>query len=287
MSPALFLFLMSALAEALKAEWKRTGIDVCTVRSFVGPSLTSGKGKLRGHLPKEYLSRDLTAVEILQCLYVDDGAFIFKSRKDMKRGLALLYHHFERLGLEMHIGRGTTTSKTECIFFPPPGFFDSRLLSLPSPSHEEGTNNAIDYTDDALTDDERQAEEKERSRREREEELYDKLDETQPIQVEDGYVTFCRHFKYLGSFISFGLCDDYDIKKRVTAATQSMGALKNVWDSPHLDIWSKYLLFRAIPMNLLLWGCETWSMRKALSNKLEVFLHRNIRRILRISMFRM
>ena len=39
-------------------------------------------------------------------------------------------------------------------------------------------------------------------------------------------------------------------------------------------------------MNLLLWGCETWSMRKALSNKLEVFLYRNIRQILRISMFR-
>jgi hypothetical protein len=117
-------------------------------------------------------------------------------------------------------------------------------------------------------------------RQEREEELYDKLDETQPVQVEDGYVTFCRHFKYLGSFISFGLCNDYDIEKRVTAATQSMGALKNVWDSSHLNIWSKYLLFR------VLWGCETWSMRKALSNKLKVFLHRNIRRILRISMFR-
>jgi hypothetical protein len=168
---------------------------------------------------------------------------------------------------------------------PPPGFFGSRLSSLPAPSHEEGTNNTIDYTDNALTDDKQQAEEKERSRWEREEELYNKLDEMQPIQVEDGYVTFCCHFKFLGSFISFGLCDDYNIEKQVTATTQSMGALKNVWDSPHLDIWSKYLLFCAIPMNLLLWGCETWLMRKALSNKLEVFLHRNIQRILRILMF--
>ena len=39
-------------------------------------------------------------------------------------------------------------------------------------------------------------------------------------------------------------------------------------------------------MSLLLWGCETWSMRKALSNKLEVVLHRNVRQIFRISMFR-
>ncbi len=80
------------------------------------------------------------------------------------------------------------------------------------------------------------------------------------IDVDDGSVTFCRHFKYLGSFISFSLCDYFDIENQVTAATQSMGALKNVWNSSHLDIWSKYLLFRAIPMNLLLWGCETWSM---------------------------
>jgi hypothetical protein len=64
-----------------------------------------------------------------------------------------------------------------------------------------------------------------------------------------------------------------------------MGALKNAWNSPHLDIWSKYFLFWAIPMNLLLWGCKTWSMQKALSNKLEVFLHCNNWCILRLSMF--
>ena len=94
MAPVLFLFLMSAFAETLEDEWKKERIGVCTVRSFVSSSLTSGKGKLRGHLLKEYLSRDLTAVEILQCLYVDDGAFIFTSRADMTTGLALLYHHF-------------------------------------------------------------------------------------------------------------------------------------------------------------------------------------------------
>ncbi len=65
-----------------------------------------------------------------------------------------------------------------------------------------------------------------------------------------------------------------------------MGDLKSIWDSPHLEIGSKYLLFRAIPMNLLLWGCETWSLRKSLLDKLEVFLHRNICRILRVSMFK-
>ena len=113
----------------------------------------------------------------------------------------------------MHIGHGTAALKTECIFFPPPGFFDSCLPSLPAPNCTDELQDAMTFGNDALTDDERREEQRDRTRREREEDLYDDLDETQPISVEDGYVTYCRHFKYLGSFISFGLCGDYDIKK--------------------------------------------------------------------------
>jgi hypothetical protein len=86
----------------------------------------------------------------------------------------------------------------------------------------------------------------------------------QPIQIADGHVSFCRHFKYLGSHNSYNLKDDYDIDKRISAASKSMGALKKVWNCPHLNIWSNYQLFRAILMNLLLWGCENWPMRKTL-----------------------
>ncbi len=35
MAPVLFLFLVSAFAETLEAEWKNAGIRVCMVRSFV------------------------------------------------------------------------------------------------------------------------------------------------------------------------------------------------------------------------------------------------------------
>ena len=114
--------------------------------------------------------------------------------------------------------------------------------------------------------------------------MYDKLDETQNFPVADGFVSFTRTFKYLGSLISYNLRDDDDITSRLAAANASMGALKEVWRNPHLDVYNKYLLFRAIPMNLLLWGAETWSLRKSQLDKLEVFLHRSIRRILQISM---
>jgi hypothetical protein len=83
MAPVLFLFLMSAFAETLEVAWKEAGIDICTVRSVTGARLTAGNRKVRGHLPKEYLARNLTAVEIFQCLYVDNGAFIFSSHDSL------------------------------------------------------------------------------------------------------------------------------------------------------------------------------------------------------------
>jgi hypothetical protein len=215
-------------------------------------------------------------VEIFQCLYVNDGAFIFSSQASMAHRLALVHKHFGCLGLEMHISHDNAPSKTECIFFPPPGFLNSLIPLENTHDDNSDTPNMLGNGDEALTDGELHKEQKSQSRQEQEEKIYDTLEETQPINIADGHVTFCGHFKYLGSYVSFSLCDDYDIKKRVTAATQSMGALSNVWRCPHLEIWSKYLLFRAIPMNLLLWGCETWSMRKALSNKLKVFLHCSI-----------
>ena len=63
-----------------------------------------------------------------------------------------------------------------------------------------------------------------------------------------------------------------------------MSALKTMWNCPHLELRSKYLLFRSSPMNILQWGCETWSMRKTLA--LVVFLHQSIQQILLISMMR-
>ena len=88
--------------------------------------------------------------------------------------------------------------------------------------------------------------------------MYDRLDETQNFPIVDGFVSFTRTFQYLGSLISYNLRDNNDITSRLAAANASMGALTEVWRNPHLDAYNKYLLFQAIPMNLLLWGAKTW-----------------------------
>ena len=83
---------------------------------------------------------------------------------------------------------------------------------------------------------------------------YDNLPETRLVIVKDGFVTFCRHFKYIGSLISFSLREDHDIMKRISATNASMGAMSKVWDDDNVDTFFKYLLFKAIPCGLLLWG---------------------------------
>ena len=63
-----------------------------------------------------------------------------------------------------------------------------------------------------------------------------------------------------------------------------MGSMSSIWDDDHVEKYSKYLLFRAIPCDFLLWGCESWDLMKSLLSYLEVFLHRGIRIILKIKM---
>jgi len=69
--------------------------------------------------------------------------------------------------------------------------------------------------------------------------MYDNLDETQNFPVTDGFVSFTRTFRYLGSLISYNLCDDNVITYRLATANASMGRLKEVSHNPHLDVYNK------------------------------------------------
>jgi hypothetical protein len=110
------------------------------------------------------------------------------------------------------------------------------------------------------------------------------LAKTANFPVTDGFVSFTQTFCYLGSLINYSLRNGNDITAMIASATAAMGALKEIWHNPHLDIYNKYLLFCAIPMNLLLWGAETWSLCKTQLDQLEIFLYCSIRRILQILM---
>ena len=54
---------------------------------------------------------------LLYVLYVDNDAAPFEYCLQLESGLSLIHNHFIMFGLEMHIGQGRKSSKTECIFF--------------------------------------------------------------------------------------------------------------------------------------------------------------------------
>jgi hypothetical protein len=113
-----FLFLMSMTAETLKSSWKQADIKVLSVAHTPDNKLDTGF--VQGHIPRMYTSHKLTAYEIYQLLYVNDGAFPFPTCAALIKGLALVHSHLAYFGLKVHIGQNGDPSKTECIFFPPP-----------------------------------------------------------------------------------------------------------------------------------------------------------------------
>ena len=200
-------------------------------------------------------------------LYVDDGAFVFELRHQLETGTPLLLRHFEKFGLEMHIGKENKPSKTECVFFPTPGYFI--LPNLPN-------SDASTTTSSFLTDKVKQENDKKKCQRE--DGQYDNSTDTAIVKFKEGNVTFTRHFKYLGSYISYNLRNDHDVDSRIAAASASMVSLSRYWSDKSVDIKSKYLIFVEIPCNILFWGSEIWALRTSLLSNLEVFLHRSVRR---------
>jgi hypothetical protein len=89
MAPVLFLFLMTAFAETLEIVWKQQEIPVISVMMATGDNMIDGR--ICSHTLTVFKSKNLTAYEILQCLHVDDGAFLFGTRDDLQKGMNLIY----------------------------------------------------------------------------------------------------------------------------------------------------------------------------------------------------
>ena len=156
----------------------------------------------------------------------------------------------------MHIGTGGVSSKTECIFFPPLVFFNTQTIPLTS------------ITTSTLSI---QKKEIDKKRRTREDEEYVKCNEIEIIKVKVGFATFTNHFKCLGSYISYSLRYDYSIDARIAAGNASIGSLAKLCTDASVDNHSNYLIFLAIPINMILWVCEIWALPTSLLKNLRYF----------------
>ena len=107
--PVLFLFIMQAAMETM--EWPVAEPQFCTAKE-------GEPARLYGE--KYNRKRGARCFQLPPSLFADDCAVVFETREDMEIGMTYMIKHLSRFGLNVHVGRGQTASKTECMFFPRP-----------------------------------------------------------------------------------------------------------------------------------------------------------------------
>eukprot|EP00957_Ditylum_brightwellii_P136541 10412638-Ditylum_brightwellii.AAC.1 len=83
--------------------------------------------------------------------------------------------------------------------------------------------------------------------------------------------------------VIFAAPDSENCSLQAHKALQAM--MPNVFCNPTILLHVKHMLYMAIPMNLLLWGCEMWALKQTDWKLLQVFHMSAICQILNISMF--
>jgi lantibiotic modifying enzyme len=86
----------------------------------------------------------------------------------------------------------------------------------------------------------------------------------------------------LGSTVNQDGGTDQDINQRIKKANAGFIQLYQVWKNKILSKKTKLRICNTIVKSVLLCACETWSVLKTSTNKLQSFVNRILRRILNI-----
>ena len=72
-----------------------------------------------------------------------------------------------------------------------------------------------------------------------------------------------------------------DIQARIRKARQAFAMLRPIWRSAALTTKAKLRVFGSNVKAVLLYGSETWRLTKGMEQKLQVFINKSLRNILR------
>ena len=101
----------------------------------------------------------------------------------------------------------------------------------------------------------------------------------------DGFISYTRLFKYLGSHIVPGLDSAEEIKIRIQKASQAFGCLsKSTFRNKDVSKFLKGRIYVALILSILLHGCETWFLREEEYHLLRRFHKSCVRAMCRVSM---
>ena len=89
-------------------------------------------------------------------------------------------------------------------------------------------------------------------------------------------------FKYLGSVIT-DEGSKPEILSRIGHTTAALTRLKPVWNDRRISLSSKIRLMRSLVTSILLYACESWTLKAELQRKIQAMEMRCYRKILHIS----
>ena len=102
------------------------------------------------------------------------------------------------------------------------------------------------------------------------------------LKVGDEEVEDVSTFTYLGSLASKTGGAEEDVEARVRKAQFAFLTLNSVWRSPVIRSKTKLKIFNSNVKSVLLYGSETWLMTDKLRSRLQTFINKCLRKVLRI-----
>ena len=89
-------------------------------------------------------------------------------------------------------------------------------------------------------------------------------------------------YQYLGSNIAPDGGAKDDVRSRIAKARAAFASLKKLWRSSQIQRSTKIRIFNSNVKSVLLYGCETWLVSRVITRKLQTFINRCLRFILRV-----
>ena len=109
-----------------------------------------------------------------------------------------------------------------------------------------------------------------------------KTNNNQNLKVDNEPIEEVEQFVYLGSVITTTGGTTEDVDARIKKAKGAFAQLSKLWNARDISLRTKMRLFQSNVKSVLLYGSESWFMTKAIETKLQVFVNKCLRRLLKI-----
>jgi len=82
------------------------------------------------------------------------------------------------------------------------------------------------------------------------------------LMIDSTLIENFTEFVYLGRLRAWDNDCSNEIKTRIARATGAMAGFQKVWNSMYVSVRTKLSIIRSCVMSVLLFACETWTLRK-------------------------